>query len=154
MPDGPYAESESRGRVGAVVTAAMALAVGWGATGMEIGGIAHPGAGFFPALLAVLLAALSVALWRERATLEARAPDSRNPLRVIAAAGGIALFGLLLEPAGYPVMAALAALIGLRVVGKSPWTLALPASVGAAAAIFLLFRAIGAPLPVGAWWAG
>jgi putative tricarboxylic transport membrane protein len=131
---------------------------------LPIGTLRAPGSGFFPLVLGLVLAALSVAqgvtLYRaqlERARSEPLSPaapasptlgdDTRRVLLFLgAAAGAVALLPLL----GYAFASLVLMLSLLRILGLVSWPLVAAISAATALACYLVFvRVLGIPLPSG-----
>lgn len=135
----------------AALIAALALALAAGATELTFGDIGEPGAGFFPTILAVVLFGLAVAVllrsWRAGDDRTAHFGPRLGEL--MATMFAVAVYGLLLEPVGYPVLTAVMLILGLRFLGRASWCLTLAVALGSTAAIYLLFLKLGVPLPAG-----
>jgi putative tricarboxylic transport membrane protein len=119
------------------------------------GTMARPGAGFFPlgvgAFGAVLALVWTVSVFRRAPA--SGAADQRAPGeglgRVVATAGSLAGFCLLLPYAGYPVAALVFAAVLLRWLGAG-WRSALVIGLASAALSYYLFGVVlSVPLPRG-----
>lgn len=119
------------------------------------GTMARPGAGFFPlgvgAVGAVLALVWTVSVFRRApasGAAEPRAPGEGLG-RVVATAGSLAGFCLLLPYAGYPVAALVFAAVLLRWLGAA-WRSALVIGLASAALSYYLFGVVlSVPLPRG-----
>jgi putative tricarboxylic transport membrane protein len=120
------------------------------------GTMARPGAGFFPlgvgAFGAIMALVWTVSAFRRRAPVSGAA-DQRAPVeglgRVVATAGSLAGFCLLLPYAGYPVTALVFAAVLLRWLGAG-WRSALVIGLASAALSYYLFGVVlSVPLPRG-----
>jgi len=119
------------------------------------GTTARPGAGFFPLGVGAFGAVLAL-VWTVRAFRRAPASgaaDQRAPGegrgRVVATAGSLAGFCLLLPYAGYPVAALVFAAVLLRWLGAA-WRSALVIGLASAALSYYLFGVVlSVPLPRG-----
>lgn len=95
---------------GGAILVLLGLAAAWEASGYGLGSLANIGPGFFPMMLGFVLAGFGVAVMLEGQLSTATLPPL--PYRALASiAGGLLLFGLLLERAG--AFVAIAALIGV-----------------------------------------
>ena len=120
---------------------------------LPFGTISAPGAGFFPVVLAALLAVISIsgliAAPREgaaRENLETGLVWKKIILTVTALLG----FGALFEHAGYLVTTFLFVVFQLRIVERKGWTVAGAVAFSASLVSYILFGlALGAPLPAG-----
>jgi putative tricarboxylic transport membrane protein len=120
---------------------------------LPFGNVSAPGAGFFPVVLAVLLAVISLlglitasGEAVEQKNLETRLLWKKIILTVTAVLG----FGALFEHAGYLVTTFLFVAFQLRVVERKGWTLASAVALCASLVSYVLFGlALGAPLPAG-----
>ena len=135
----------------AALLAALALALGAGATELTFGDIKRPGAGFFPMILAGLLFALAIALLaRSRSAGKGRtATFGPHLAELTATITAVALYGLLLEPVGYPLLTALMLILGLRYLARASLRLTLAVALGSTSTIYMLFVKLGLPLPAG-----
>jgi len=120
------------------------------------GTTARPGAGFFPlavgAFGAVMALVWTVSAFQRRISVSG-AVDQRPPAdavgRVVATAGSLVGFCLLLPYAGYPVAALVFAAVLLRWLGAS-WRSALVIGLASAAVSYYLFGVVlSVPLPRG-----
>jgi hypothetical protein len=151
------------------MTAAMALFVFGAATALAslylpVGTLRAPGSGFFPLLLGLMLAALSVSqgvclyLARLRQVRAASVPPAAPPSqrldegtrRMLLFMGAVALAIVLLPTLGYALTSLILMLALLRILGVASWPLV--GTISAATAIachFVFVRALGIPLPAG-----
>jgi len=122
---------------------------------LPAGTTARPGAGFFPlgvgAFGAVMALVWTVSVFRRAPAWGAA--DQRAPVeglgRVVATAGSLAGFCLLLPYAGYPVAALVFAAVLLRWLGAA-WRSALVIGLASAALSYYLFGVVlSVPLPRG-----
>ncbi len=129
----------------------------WLAHGYALKDALGPGPGFFPFWLGLIGAVLSLVLlvqsWRGGAigeVAEGLWPDRAGALRAAALLGGIALYALLLEPAGFRltalvVTAALLVALGVR----RPAAIAAFALVASFGLFHVFYHWLKVPLPVG-----
>lgn len=158
-------------RRGELAVALVLLAISAGAlalaTGMPTGTVAEPGPGVFPLGISACLLALSLALVLRALLLPpaAKTPpaDSFNPEsgddesevqvghRLIwISLASLTLFGLLLEPLGFPVSAALFMTTLLRSFSKLGWLKSILGAIAAAAISWFFFvTLLGVNLPLG-----
>jgi putative tricarboxylic transport membrane protein len=152
--------------ISAAVWVVVGLAVAVGGVRMGVGTLATPASGFVPTLAGVALAGLgSVVLgraWRvARAAnlLLPAAPAVPPPSsaagqrwRVVAAAGSILAYGLLLEPLGFAVTTLLVLGSLFRFLGGLGWVGTVTATVAGTAFSYVLFaRWLNVPFPPGPW---
>jgi putative tricarboxylic transport membrane protein len=136
---------------------AVFAAATWIAYGYALKDALGPGPGFFPFWLGLIGAVLSLALLvqsrRGRAVAEVVAglwPDRAGALRAAALLGGLALFALLLEPAGFR-LTALVVTAGLLVAlgVRRPLAIAAFALVSSFGLFHVFYHWLKVPLPVG-----
>jgi hypothetical protein len=135
------------------VVAGLAFAIG--ALNYAFGGASHPGPGFLPLILGVLLALTGALQLFKALTIEVEGGDPIGPWAwkpVICIVGGLALFGLALPVIGLllavPVLVVIVSLAGDRVA----WRPLLLQCVGLTLAAWLVFVAgLGWALPL---WPG
>jgi putative tricarboxylic transport membrane protein len=116
-----------------------------------------PGPGFFPFWLGLIGAVLSLVLlaqsWRGRSlgdVAEGLWPDRAGALRAAALLGGLALYGLLLEPAGFRVTAFVVTVALLVALGvRRPVVIAAFALVASLGLFHVFYHWLKVPLPVG-----
>ena len=129
----------------------------WIAYGYALKDALGPGPGFFPFSLGLIGAVLSLVLLvqsrRGRAVAEVVTglwPDRAGALRAAALLGGLALFALLLEPAGFR-LTALVVTAGLLVAlgVRRPLAIAAFALVSSFGLFHVFYHWLKVPLPVG-----
>jgi hypothetical protein len=135
----------------AVATGLLALAAGVGveAARMPPGTVALPGPGFFPAALAVLLAAAAIGLLARvglgPASDEPVALGGGHVLTTLASLVGVAL---LLEPLGFLPTASLFLFVLFLALSPLGWLRSAVAAVATAGAAYLFFHTLlGVSLP-------
>jgi putative tricarboxylic transport membrane protein len=124
------------------------------ALGLPIGAVRHPGEGFFPLWLAVLLVLLSLLLLSHtlRARAAARARSESRIGQVIGLVAALAVYTAILEWVGYPIATFFLVLYMVKITHPQRWLLALGISLLAAGGSYLLFAVwLKVPLPPGAW---
>jgi len=120
---------------------------------LPFGTVSAPGAGFFPVILAALLAVISlsgvIAAFRQavgQENLETSLVWKKIILTVTALLG----FGVLFEPAGYLATTFLFVVFQLRIAERKSWALAGVVAFSASLVSYILFGLVlGAPLPAG-----
>jgi putative tricarboxylic transport membrane protein len=136
---------------------AVFAAATWLAYGYALKDALGPGPGFFPFWLGLIGAVLSLVLLvqsrRGRAVAGVVAglwPDRAGALRAAALLGGLALFALLLEPAGFR-LTALVVTAGLLVAlgVRRPLAIAAFALVSSFGLFHVFYHWLKVPLPVG-----
>jgi len=136
----------------AVFAAATGLAYGY-----ALKDALGPGPGFFPFWLGLIGAALSLDLlaqsWRGRAIgggAEVLWPDRAGGLRAAALLGGVALYALLLEPAGFRLAALVVTAALLFALGvRRPVAIAAFALVASFGLFHVFYHWLKVPLPIG-----
>jgi len=158
-------------RRGELAVALVLLAVSAGAlalaTGMPAGTIAEPGPGVFPLGISACLLAVSLGLVVRALLLppaantlpaDSPAPESGDEASEVLVGhrliwislASLALFGLLLEPLGFPICAALFMTTLLRSFSKLGWLRSILGAIAAAAiAWFFFVQLLGVNLPLG-----
>ena len=152
--------------ISAAVWVALGLAVAIAGIRMDFGTWATPASGFVPTLAGVALSGFGAAvLYREWRVARAAAqmpvgarpaapptPTAAERWRVVAAAGSILAYGLLLEPLGLVPTTLLVLGVLFRFVGGLGWLATLTATVAATAFSYVLFaRWLKVPFPPGPW---
>jgi hypothetical protein len=134
--------------VGAVLLAIPVAVASWG---FGVGSPKSPGAGFWPLLIAMAMAALglSLILRPTHAAAVAAAADSRWG-RFGIALGTLAFYVVALEPLGYLLATAILLFLQLRWVETRSWRTSTWTAVLTALISLLLFRVLlKVPLPAG-----
>jgi putative tricarboxylic transport membrane protein len=120
---------------------------------VPIGSFRMPGAGFFPLLLGLALAGLSlILLGMTYTSTTAAAPARVWPERpeVVYLVGSLLAAVWLFERAGFLITMTLFLCVALRVLGKKSWTLALVLGLAGSVAAYLVFtRGLQIALPSG-----
>ena len=144
----------------AVVAAAfllLSVAYGIGSLLLPMGTLERPGPGFFPLIVALVMAVLSgPLLWRflcvkkPQPTGEHPFPQGPDLRRVLALGGSLILFAVLLQPLGYGITSALLMGTVLRLLGMRHWgRIALSAAFTTAISYWLFALLLDVPLPPG-----
>jgi putative tricarboxylic transport membrane protein len=133
----------------------LGLAVGAFIESMRLpfGSVSTPAAGFFPAVLAVLLAITSllacVDALRRGDNSVARA-EKLTWKKLLLTIGSLLFFAFVFERLGYLVATFLFIIFLLRAVEQKSWALAIAVGLSASVGSYLIFGLLlGAPLPAG-----
>ena len=149
--------------VAAFLFVLSALAM-WEASRLGIGEWSHPGPGFVPFYLGLILALVSLGLLLQgaRCGKDAKPAEEAPPLveapngqrkrrKVLWTLGALAAYAFSLEPAGYLLATFLFLLFLFRVVEPRRWRAALGGSFAAATLTYALFYLLRVRLPSGFW---
>jgi putative tricarboxylic transport membrane protein len=135
----------------------LSVAYGIGSLQLPMGTLERPGPGFFPLIVALVMAALSgPLLWRFLCGKKPP-PPGEHPFprgadlrRVLALGGALLLFAVLLQPLGYGITSALLMGTVLRLLGMRHWgRIALSAVLATAISYWLFASLLDVPLPPG-----
>jgi putative tricarboxylic transport membrane protein len=133
----------------------LGLAVGAFIESMRLpfGTVSTPAAGFFPAVLAVLLAITSlfacVAALRSGSKSVGRA-ERLTWKKLLLTVGSLLVFAVVFEHLGYLAATFLFIIFLLRTVEQKSWALAIAVGLSASVGSYLIFGLLlGAPLPAG-----
>ena len=140
----------ARDRIAGAILLALGLAIGWEARALPFGSLGVPGAGMFPAALALMLAALGLllALKGGGPALGALGWKEARPGLAIFAALAFAAFAL--ESLGYRLTVAAVLLFLIGAVERKGWRAATLVAFGFAFASHALFADfLRVPLPRG-----
>jgi putative tricarboxylic transport membrane protein len=131
---------------------ALSLYAAYEALQMQFGGVARPGPGFYPTLLALLLAGLSAAILvrslRTRQDLHAVSFVARTRhigITIVA----IVFYAGVLEPIGFIPCTFALVLMLLVAIGKVPWRRSIVVAATGTVVFYLIFTWLGIPLPKG-----
>ena len=119
---------------------------------VPIGSVRMPGAGFFPLLLGLALAVLSLLLLGMTYATVAAAPVRVWPERpeVVYLVGSLLASVWLFERAGFLITMTLFLCVALRVLGRKSWALALAIGLAGSVAAYIVFsRGLQIALPSG-----
>lgn len=155
-PEGARPPLVARGDfVGGTALFALAVAAWLASRGLPFGTMNRPGAGFFPTILSLALAAFSLivvvrSLSQTSVDLRhfARTPDAnrRVALMIMIALVAVAI----VEFVGFPITVALMCTAMAHLVGGQSWRVTLPFGIGAGAACWLVFmHYLRVSLPIG-----
>jgi putative tricarboxylic transport membrane protein len=138
----------------------LSAAYGIGSLLLPMGTLERPGPGFFPLIVALVMAVLSgLILYRYLCSKKAQTqgehafplgPDLR---RVLALAGSLILFAVLLQPLGYGISSTLLMGAVLRLLGMKHWgRIALSAVLTTVISYWLFAILLDVPLPPGVFF--
>jgi putative tricarboxylic transport membrane protein len=133
----------------------LGLALGAFVESMKLpfGRVSAPGAGFFPAVLAGLLALISLLAFvnAARSANEARLDAERLTWKkIVATVSSLLVFGLAFESLGYLLATFLFVIFLLRGVEQRSWALAITVAFSASFLSYVVFGfLLGTPLPTG-----
>ena len=122
-----------------------------GALSYEVGTLASPRSGLFPAFVGVLLLVASGFRLYEEITRPSPGPDPLGPAwwRVPAICASIGVFIYLLKPMGYLIASTVLTALLISFLGRRPrWAIA-SIALATAAVSFYFFTLLGVPLPPG-----
>lgn len=131
---------------------ALGLYLVYEALQLPFGSLSRPGPGFYPAVLAVLLAGVSAAI-----LFHSLKPGASRLLvgfgarttHIAITAAAILVYGLLLEAIGFLLCTFVLVLALLVAFGKVPWLRSLVIAAAGTIAVYLAFTNLGIPLPKG-----
>jgi putative tricarboxylic transport membrane protein len=138
----------------------LSLAYGIGSLLLPMGTLERPGPGFFPLVVALVMAALSgLLLWRflcvQKPQTQGENPFPQGPdlRRVLALGGSLILFAVLLQPLGYVITSVLLMGTVLRLLGMRHWgRTALSAVLTTAISYWFFALLLDVPLPPGGFF--
>jgi putative tricarboxylic transport membrane protein len=141
----------------AIVTSILFLMLALGAfiesMQLPFGRISAPAAGFFPAVLAVLLALTSLLAFLQALRGSNDGAAQSEPLKwkkILLTLGLLLVFGLVFERLGYLLSTFLFIIFLLRAVERQSWRLALSVALSASVVSYIIFGLLlGTPLPAG-----
>ena len=141
----------------AIVTSILFLLLALGAfiesMKLPFGRISAPAAGFFPTILAVLLALTSLFIFVDALRGSHDDVPHGEPLKwkkILLTLGSLLVFGLVFERLGYLLATFLFILFLLRAVERQSWRLALSVALSASLVSYIVFGLLlGTPLPAG-----
>ena len=122
-----------------------------GAVSYEVGTLASPKSGLFPALVGILLLVASGFRLYEEITRPSPGPDPLGPAwwRVPAICASIGIFIYLLKPAGYPIASTVMIALLILFFGRRPRWAIVGIALATAAGSYYFFKLLGVPLPAG-----
>jgi hypothetical protein len=139
--------------ISSILFLGLALGAFFESMKLPFGSVSAPGAGFFPAVLAGLLAvaALLASLEALRETERVMAQGSRLTwTKIVLTVGSLLAFAFLLETLGYLMTTFLFVVFLLRAVERKGWGLAVAVGFSASFVSYVVFGLLlGTPLPAG-----
>ena len=141
--------------ISAVTLLALALAALFEASKLPFGRLSAPQPGFFPVILAVLLATFSLILMAQAiGESKEESAASRVPTatwkRIVLAIAALVIFGVLFESLGYIISTFLFLAFLLRAVEQQKWSLVVIVAFFTSLATYLVFGLLlNTPLPGG-----
>ena len=140
-------------RVTAYILLAIGIATAWSSIHLSMGKWRHPGPGFFPFGLAIVLIILSLALvlrhWQKDPTPVPFWPG-RTWLRPLLGVLSLVLYALLFDRIGFILTTFLFLVIWMWVIERLRWRTILSISIGTTVALYLIFSLfLEVPLPPG-----
>jgi putative tricarboxylic transport membrane protein len=141
--------------ISALTLLALALAALLEASKLPFGRVGSPQAGFFPLILAVLLAIFSLVFLAQAIGMHKAEPgDSRGRsttwTKIVLAVGALIVFGLLFESLGYIISTFLFIAFLLRVVERQRWSSVVVIALFTSLGTYLVFGLLlNTPLPGG-----
>ena len=122
-----------------------------GAVSYEVGTLASPKSGLFPAFVGILLLVASGFRLYEEIVRPSPGPDPLGPAwwRVPAICASIGVFIYLLKPAGYPIASTVMTALLILFFGRRPRWAILGIALATAAVSYYFFKLLGVPLPPG-----
>jgi len=140
---------------GSIVVPLFVLVVGLlymiGAVSYEVGTLASPKAGFFPAFVGILLLVAGGFRLYEEISRPSPGPEPLGPAwwRVPAICASIGVFIYLLKPAGYLFAATVLTALLIFFLGRRPRWAIVGIALATAAVSYYFFNLLGVPLPPG-----
>jgi putative tricarboxylic transport membrane protein len=141
----------------AIVTSILFLTFAFGAfiesMKLPFGSVSAPAAGFFPAVLAALLALTSLFAFVEALRGSHEGAVQEEPLtwkKIVLTLGSLLVFGFVFERLGYLLATFLFIIFLLRAVERQSWGLAISVALSASLVSYVVFGLLlGTPLPAG-----
>lgn len=139
------------------VTGYVLLVIGvvtlWGAVRLSMGTLKHPGPGFFPFLLGVVLILFSIALVLEHWEKDEKPQPfwpARTWLRPLLGVASLTFYALLADFGGFLITTFLFLVLWMAVIERLRWRTVLSISIATTAALYLIFSFfLEVPLPQG-----
>ncbi|MCX5914963.1 MAG: tripartite tricarboxylate transporter TctB family protein [Deltaproteobacteria bacterium] len=138
-----------------IVAPLLVLALGLlytiGALSYQVGTLASPKSGLFPAFVGILLLVASGFRLYEEITRPSPGPDPLGPAwwRVPAICASIGVFIYLLKPAGYLIASTVLTALLIFFLGRRPRWAIVGIALATAAVSYYFFNLLGVPLPPG-----
>jgi putative tricarboxylic transport membrane protein len=124
----------------------------WSSAQLKMGSFKHPGVGFLPFGLCIVLIFFSVALiisrWKKGIPAPSWSP--RAWLRPLLAVVILGLYALVIETLGFPLTTFIFLLIWIGVIERIHWLKMVSISIGVTVGLYLIFSVfLGVPVPMG-----
>jgi hypothetical protein len=134
-----------------LVVLVLAVLYTIGAVSYEVGTLASPKSGLFPAFVGILLLVSSGFRLYEEIARPSPGPEPLGPAwwRVPAICASIGVFIYLLKPAGYLIASTLLTGLLIFFLGRRPRWAIVGIALATAAGSYYFFKLLGVPLPLG-----
>ena len=139
-------------RVTGYILLLVGLAGAWSSVHLKMGSFRHPGVGFLPFGLCIILILLSLALIISRWKKGASVPfwSGRTWLRPLLGVVILGLYALLIETLGFPLTTFAFLVVWMGVIERIHWLKVVSISVGVTAVLYLIFGFfLEVPVPMG-----
>jgi putative tricarboxylic transport membrane protein len=125
----------------------------WSSTHLKMGSFRHPGVGFLPFGLSIILIILSLALiisrWK-KGTSSTPFWSHRNWLRPLLGIVLLGLYALVIDTLGFPLTTLIFLLVWMGVIERIHWLKMVSVSIGVTLALYLIFGYfLEVPVPMG-----
>jgi putative tricarboxylic transport membrane protein len=141
--DGSVAVEEGYARRQNLIAALVPLAVGVLAAVLSwqlgLGDLADPGPGLWPLIVSVAMVVLAAVLAARPAPTGEEERFGRESIIVAVAVVSLLGYALLFEQVGFEIPTAALLVLWLKVLGRESWMVTVAVSLGATAALYLLF---------------
>ncbi|OGP78787.1 MAG: hypothetical protein A2V86_15540 [Deltaproteobacteria bacterium RBG_16_49_23] len=125
----------------------------WSSTQLKMGTFRHPGVGFLPFALSIILIALSLALIISRWKKETPSTpfwSRRSWLRPLLGVVILGLYALVIEKLGFPLTTLIFLLVWMGVIERIHWLKMVSISIGVTLVLYLIFGFfLEVPVPMG-----
>ena len=135
-------------RISSLFALLLALYVLKEGIGYDIGGLHHPGPGFFPLFGGLVLGLFSVILFLRSVLVESKPVDSKvkdetgKPLLLIYAVVGLVVYTFILEPVGYILSTFLLLVFFLKLFEQKRWWVEIVTAGIISSASYILFAVL------------
>lgn len=131
----------------------IGIAGAWSSTQLKMGSFRHPGVGFLPFGLSIILIILSLALifsrWK-KGTSSIPFWSRRSWLRPLLGVVILGLYALVIEKLGFPLTTLIFLLIWMGVIERIHWLKMVSVSIGVTLVLYLVFGVfLEVPVPMG-----
>jgi len=125
----------------------------WSSTQLKMGSFRHPGVGFLPFGLSIILIILSLALIISRWKKETSTKPfwtHRSWVRPLLGVVILGLYALVIDTLGFPLTTLIFLLIWLGIIERTYWLKMVTVSIGVTLALYLIFGYfLEVPVPMG-----